>query len=61
MMRNFKNCVAPACLTTYDFYMSNKKSNLRYTRGITPKRVTTGGDHLRGLVPGQYSFEEISQ
>ena len=24
------------------------KSNLHYTRGITPKRVTRGGAHLRG-------------
>ena len=28
------------------------KSNLHYTRGITPKRVTSGGAHLRGLAPG---------
>ena len=31
---------------------SNQKSNLHYTRGITPKRVTSGGAHLRGLAPG---------
>ena len=29
-----------------------KKSNLHYTRGITPKRVTSGGIHLHGLAPG---------
>ena len=39
----------------------NKKSNLYYTRGVTPKRVTIGGIHLRGLAPGQHSSEETSQ
>ena len=38
-----------------------KYSNLHYTRGITPKRVTSGGVHLRGLTPGQHSSEETSQ
>ena len=38
-----------------------KKSNLHYTRGITPKRVTSGGAHLRGLAPDQHSSEETSQ
>ena len=37
------------------------KSNLHYTRGITPKRVTSGGAHFRCLAPGQHSSEEISQ
>ena len=37
------------------------KSNLHYTRGITPKRATSGGIHLRGLAPGQHSSEETSQ
>ena len=36
------------------------KSNLHYTRGITSKRVTSGGAHLRGLVPGQHCSEETS-
>ena len=40
---------------------SNQKSNLHYTRGITPKRVTSGGTHLRGLAPGRHSSEETSQ
>ena len=43
---------------------SNKKkskSNLHYTRGITPKHVTSGGTHLCGLGPGQHSCEETSQ
>ena len=40
---------------------SNQKSNLYYTRGITPKRVTSGGAHLRGLAPGVHSSEETSQ
>ena len=39
----------------------NIKSNLHYTRGITPKRVTSGGAHLRSLAPGQHSSEETSQ
>ena len=38
-----------------------KKSNLHYTHGISPKRVTSGGAHLRGLAPGQRSYEETSQ
>ena len=29
------------------------KSNLHYTRGITQKRVTSGGARLRGLAPAQ--------
>ena len=32
--------------------------NLHYTRGNTPKRVTSGGAHLRGLAPGLHSSEE---
>ena len=40
---------------------SNQKSNLHYTRGITPKRVTSGGAHLCGLAPGLHSSEETSQ
>ena len=39
----------------------NQKSNLHYTRGITPKRVTSGGAHVPGLAPGQHSSEETSQ
>ena len=37
------------------------KSNLQYTCGITPKRVTSGGAHLRSLAPGLHSSEETSQ
>ena len=37
------------------------KSNLHYTSGITPKRVTSGEAHLRGLAPGLHSSEETSQ
>ena len=43
------------------FMLSNKGSNLHYTRRITPKRVTSCGAHLRGLAPGQHSSEEASQ
>ena len=38
----------------------NKKSNLHYTRDITPKLVSSGGVHLRGLAAGQHSSEETS-
>ena len=39
--------VAGLCM---DGEQKNKtKSNLHYTRGITPKRVTSGRAHLRGL------------
>ena len=37
------------------------KSNLHYTRRITPKRVTSCGAHLRGLAPGLHSSEETPQ
>ena len=37
------------------------ESNLHYTRAITWKRVTSGGDRPRGLAPEQYNFEETSQ
>ena len=37
------------------------KSNLSYTRGITPKRVTSGDANLRGLAPGQHNPEETLQ
>ena len=37
------------------------KSDHHYTRGITPKRVTSAGAHLRCLAPGQNSSEETSQ
>ena len=37
------------------------KLNLYHTRGITPKRVTSGGVRLRGLAPGQHSSEDTSQ
>ena len=38
-----------------------KKSNLHYTRAITPKRVTSSGAHLRDSASGQHSSEETSQ
>ena len=42
-------------------YLNQKKSNLHYTRRITPKRVSSCGTHLRGLAPGQHNSEESSQ
>ena len=38
-----------------------KNIHLHYLRGITPKRVTSSGIHLRSLAPGQHSSEETSQ
>ena len=43
------------------FNAYDQKSNLHYTRGITPKRVTSGRAHLRGVAPEQHSSEETSQ
>ena len=37
------------------------KSNLRYTRGTTPKRVTSSGANFCGLAPGRFTFVETSQ
>ena len=42
-------------------FKSKIKSNLYYTRRITPKRVTSCGAHLRSLAPGLHSSEETSQ
>ena len=41
--------------------MLYKKSNLHYTRCNTPKRVTSGGAHLRGSASGPRSSEQTSQ
>ena len=41
-------------------YTSFIIENLHSTRGITPKRVTSGGIHLRDLASGQHSSEETS-
>ena len=35
--------------------------NLHHTRGVMPKRVTSGEAHLRGITPEQHSSEETSQ
>ena len=32
-----------------------------HLRGITPRRVTSGGAHPRGITPGHDSYEETSQ
>ena len=37
------------------------KSKSHYIRGITPKRVMSGGVHLYGLAPRQHRYEETSQ
>ena len=44
-----------------EYHLSkSKKSNLHYTRHVTPKRVTSCWAHLRGLAPGQHSSKEAS-
>ena len=59
LMHRLINCVGNAtrvCISLLN------KSNLHYACSrITPKRVTNGGAHLRGLAPGQHSSEETSQ
>ena len=67
-MQKLDNLIAMSSvsLKTWINFVSNKilqckKSNLHYTRGITPKHVTSGGVHLRDLAPGQHSSEETSQ
>ena len=42
-------------------YLASQKSILHHSRGITSKRVTSGGAHVRSLAPGQLSFEKTSQ
>ena len=41
--------------------VNKSKSNLYYTRGITPKRVTSSGAHLRCFALEQHSSEETSK
>ena len=38
-----------------------QKLNLHYTRGIAPKRITSGEIRLRSLASGQHSPQETSQ
>ena len=42
------------------FSLYYKKSNVHYARGMTQKRATSGGAHLRGSAPEQHSSEETS-
>ena len=42
----------------HDLNNHSNQKHLNYSRGITPKRVTRGGIHLRGLEPGLHSSEE---
>ena len=60
------NIFCPSRPTGYIFlvifsYGLKIKPNPRYTLGITPKRVTSGGVHLHGLALGLRSSEETSQ
>ena len=38
-----------------------KVKNIGHTRGIMPKRVTSGEANPRSLAPGQHSSKEISR
>ena len=38
----------------------HQKSNLHHTLDIMPKQVTSGVVHLRGLAPGQCSYEKTN-
>ena len=58
---NIYRFVASSLFSCCPIIKSNQKSNLHYTRRITPKRVTSCGAHLRGSAPGQHSSEESSQ
>ena len=55
------NFVAKVQLRLKDRYEISNQKNFHYTRGITPKRVTSGGVHLHGLAPGLHGSEETSQ
>ena len=43
------------------FMLIYQKSNLHYSRGIRPDRVTSCGAHPRGFAPRLHSFEGTSQ
>ena len=43
------DCSTLTAVKIFCLVVQNKKSNLFYARGMTPKRVTSGGAHLRGL------------
>ena len=51
---------ANAIISTPDMEIRGKmfKSNFHYTRVMMPKRVTSGGAHLRSLAPGQHGFKK---
>ena len=55
--------VAYSLLLPSFFCQVRKKSNqnFNYTRRISPKRITRGGAHLRGVAHEQHSYEETSR
>ena len=59
--RDSRDGIIRRCCTCY--LLSKINSNLHYSRGITPKRVTnaTAGVYLHSLAPGKHSFDETSQ
>ena len=46
------------CLVILMIFWNTLFSKLCYTRGITPKRVTSGGNHICGLALGHHNSEE---
>ena len=49
-----------ACGRKFYWYTDNQKNQIFIMLAllpITPKRVRSGGVHLRGLAPGQHSFK----
>ena len=50
----FSKCLSKPFPGLTSLCLPRKKSHLHYTRSITPKRVTSGGIHLRDMAPGQH-------
>ena len=47
-----ENFASRVTVLHFNFLNFKKKKNFHCTRGITPKRVTSGGVHLRSVAPG---------
>ena len=56
------SCFINTALSVYLIFVKIKKQIfIIYTRVITPKRITSGMAHLRGLAPRQRSSTKTSQ
>ena len=55
-----KRLTDPKVLSMSEIYFVDffSPSNLHYTGGITPKRVTSGGVRIRSLAPGRHNSKE---